>query len=214
MNFYNIADAQIDDLILPKANFANTTNTSLSFWMAHRQYATTYIDQLEVDVSTDCGATWTQKWMKSGTTLATNSTVLGSGAYTAPVAGDWRLETIDLTSYNGQADVMIRFRATSGYGNNAFVDDINLTGNITGFENPNLDVAVNLYPNPSNGTMFIANAENSTIEIIDIIGNVVYSKAIISNNEQLDLSGLANGSYLARITSQNNIASRNIVLAR
>ncbi|PIY03095.1 MAG: hypothetical protein COZ21_10745, partial [Bacteroidetes bacterium CG_4_10_14_3_um_filter_31_20] len=62
--------------------------------MAHRRYDATYSDKLEVDVSTNCGTSWVQKWMKSGATLATNTAFLTS-EYTSPVAGDWRQETVD-----------------------------------------------------------------------------------------------------------------------
>ena len=211
INFYSIAAGKLDDLILPKADFTNTTGSTMTFWVAYRQYASEN-DKLEVDVSTNCGSSWTQKWMKSGTTLKTG--VATTSAFTAPTAAEWRQETVDLAAYNGLTDVMIRIRATSAYGNNAFVDDINVTGNITGFENPTRDASINLFPNPSNGTMYLTNAENSSIEIFDMLGNLVYSKSIISNIEQLDLSSLSNGSYFARITNENNVATRNIVLAR
>jgi hypothetical protein len=214
IDFYNIASGKIDDLILPKADFTNTTGSTMTFWVAHRAYsATAELDKLEVDVSTNCGTTWIQKWVKSGSALTTGA-AMGTAAFTTPTSTEWRQETVDLAAYNGLTDVLIRIRATSDYGNNAFVDDINVTGNITGFENPTRDAAINLFPNPSNGTMYLTNAENSSIEIFDMLGNLVYSKSIVSNNEQLDLSSLANGSYFARITNENNVATRNIVLAR
>ena len=142
----------------------------------------------------------------------TNTNYLTS-EYTSPVAGDWRQETVDLTAYQGLTNIMIRFRATSGYGNNAFVDDINITG-ITGIDNNIISKQILLFPNPSNGELHVINAENSNIEIIDILGKVVYSALLNSNNEQLNLTSLSNGSYLARITNQQNVITRNIVLAR
>jgi len=212
MKFYNISSGDIDDLKLPLLDFTGYNSPVLTFWLAHRRYSTSYSDKLEVDVSTNCGTSWVQKWMKSGATLATNATLLTS-QYTSPVAGDWRQETVDLSAYQGMSNIMIRFRATSGYGNNAFVDDINITG-ITGIDNSILYKQILLYPNPSNGELFVLNAENSNIEIIDILGKVVYSALLNSNNEQLNLTSLSNGSYLARITNQQNVITRNIVLAR
>ncbi len=212
IDFYDINTGSIDDFQLPLVDFTGISNPTLTFWDANRRYSASYTDKLEVDVSTNCGTTWTQKWMHSGATLATNANFLTT-AYTAPVAGDWRQETVDLSSYANANNIMVRFRATSGYGNNAFVDDINLS-NLTNVENVINSRDINIYPNPSNGTMYITNAENFNIEIIDLLGKVVYSSSIISNNEQLNLSGLANGSYFAKITNQQNVVTRNIVLER
>ena len=212
MKFYNISSGDIDDLKLPLLDFTGYNSPTLTFWLAHRRYSASYSDKLEVDVSTNCGTSWVQKWIKSGATLATNTNYLTS-EYTSPVAGDWRQETVDLTAYQGLTNIMIRFRATSGYGNNAFVDDINITG-IAGIDNNIISKQILLFPNPSNGELHVINAENSNIEIIDILGKVVYSALLNSNNEQLNLTSLSNGSYLARITNQQNVITRNIVLAR
>lgn len=84
----------------------------------------------------------------------------------------------------------------------------------TGILEGDFNASINVFPNPSNGDLYITNAENSTIQIIDMLGKVVYSSSLVTNNEQLDLSNLSNGSYLARITNENNVATRNIVLAR
>ncbi len=212
MEFYSISTGKIDDLKLPLLDFTGYNSPTLTFWLAHRRYSTSYSDKLEVDVSSNCGTSWTQKWMKSGATLATNATALTS-EYTSPVAGDWRQETVDLSAYQGMSNIMIRFRATSGYGNNAFVDDINITG-ITGIDNNEFSANVSVFPNPSNGDLFVLNAENSTIEIIDVLGKIVYSSVLNTNSEQLNLSSLSNGSYLARISNQKNVITRNIILAR
>lgn len=212
MEFYNISTTgSTDNLMLPLLDFTGYNSPALTFWVAHRRYDATYSDKLEVDVSTNCGTSWVQKWMKAGANLATNAAFLTS-QYTSPAAGDWRLETVDLSAYQGLSDIMIRFKATSGYGNNAFVDDINISG-ITGIENNALK-QISLYPNPSNGDLYITNAENSTVQIIDILGKIVYSTEIVSDFEFLNLENLSNGSYIARISNQNNIVTRNIVLAR
>lgn len=211
INFYTIASGKIDDLILPLVDFTNTTNSSMTFWVAYRQYSNEN-DKLEVDVSTNCGTSWTQKWMKSGTTLKTGAAM--TSAFTNPTSAEWRQETVDLSSYNGQNNVMIRIRSTSAYGNNAFVDDINVTGLMTGFENQGIEAAISLFPNPSNGKMYITNAENSTIELFDMIGNMVYSNVVVSDNEQLNFSEISAGSYFVRISNEKIITTRSIVLVK
>jgi hypothetical protein len=84
----------------------------------------------------------------------------------------------------------------------------------SGISDSEFGAMINLFPNPSNGNMYITQADNSTLEIIDVLGNIVFTQAIVTNNEQLDLSGLSNGSYIARITNDKNVISKNIVLVK
>ena len=56
-------------LVFEKRDFSGTT-AQLSFTHAYAQYQNE-ADKLKISVSTDCGATWTSVWEKSGTALAT-----------------------------------------------------------------------------------------------------------------------------------------------
>ena len=49
------------------------------------------------------------------------------GSYTSPSSADWRKDTINLTSYAGQS-VIVDFRNVGHYGNDLFVDNINISG--------------------------------------------------------------------------------------
>lgn len=210
IDFYNISSGNYDDFILPLLTFENATNPQLTFYIAHRRYSASYSDKLQVDVSTNCGQTWTQKWMKSGAQLATNSNYLTS-EYTSPTSTDWRLETVDLSSYQGMSNILIRFRATSGYGNNLFVDEINLTGT-TYNETISLSNDIEIYPNPAQNSFFITNAQNSTIEIIDIAGQLVHSEQITDALHHINLNNVSNGTYFVKIISKNQVSIKKLVI--
>jgi thiol-disulfide isomerase/thioredoxin len=210
IDFYNISSGNYDDFILPLLNFSNITNPQLTFWLAHRRYSASYSDKLEVDVSTNCGQTWTQKWMKSGDNLATNPNFLTS-EYLNPVSSDWRQETVDLSAYQGMNNILIRFRATSGYGNNCFVDDINITGT-SGNEITNLTSFIEIFPNPAQNSMFITNAQNSTIQLIDLVGNVIITKNINQSLEEIPTSNLSNGTYIVKIINNNNTFVKKVII--
>lgn len=122
---YSINDATNDELRLPKADIAAYSSAQLTFDVAYAPYDATNYDGLEVLVSTDCGGTFTSVYSKSNTTLATASAT--TNAFT-PTASQWRSETVDLTSYVGNSSVWIVFRNLAGYGNNLYVDNINVTG--------------------------------------------------------------------------------------
>ncbi len=114
-----------DEIRLPKADIAAYSSASLVFDVAYAPYDATNFDGLEVLVSTNCGGTFTSVYSKSNTTLATASATQNAFV---PTAAQWRSETVDLTPYVGNSSVWIAFRNLSGFGNNIYVDNINVTG--------------------------------------------------------------------------------------
>jgi len=123
---YNNSEGQVDYLSLPKVNASLASNDSLilTFFYAYRQYANGYNDKLEVVVSTDCGDTWTAVWSKAGAALATASGYTTSSF--KPTANQWSFAKIILSQYLGQ-DVIFAFRSTSDWGQNIYIDDVNLS---------------------------------------------------------------------------------------
>lgn len=121
-------------LNLPVINFAagNYDVAYLTFHYAFRAYNATSGDSLAVQISTDCGASWTTLWARGRQGLATNGTFTTAefGSTAAPVlASDWTQTpiNINLNAYRN-GPIYIRFRARSGYGNNLYLDDINIIG--------------------------------------------------------------------------------------
>lgn len=123
MDFYSIQSGT-DELFMPTADLNSAGSATLTFDVAYAPYTDpAYVDELHVYVSDDCGATWNEVYNKSGSTLSTAPA--SSSAYT-PTSSQWRTETVNLTPYVGN-DVLIKFTAISGYGNNLYVDNVNLT---------------------------------------------------------------------------------------
>src|SRR6185437_1975624 len=85
-----------------------------------------YNDSLNVLVSNDCGATFTSFFNKAGAALATAGS--SSNGYFTPAAGDWKTQKITVDgSLLTSGNIIIAFRNTSDYGNNMFIDNINIT---------------------------------------------------------------------------------------
>jgi PKD repeat protein len=114
-----------DEMWSPKYNLATVATCTLSFDVAYARYNAQYSDTLAVLVSTDCGQTFTQVWMQGGTTLATAPD--NTNAFT-PTATQWKTEVVNLNSYAGQATFMVVFQNRGRWGNNVYVDNINLQG--------------------------------------------------------------------------------------
>ena len=88
----------------------------------------------------------------------------------------------------------------------AFVDNFRFTDSETpevlSVNNFELDNSISLYPNPARSTFTISTKENITIDyvsIFNILGERVAQSAASLNN-QYDVSGLASGLYVIRIT--------------
>jgi phosphopantetheine adenylyltransferase len=66
------------------------------------------------------------------------------------------------------------------------------------------EVTVNVQPNPASDYAIITlnNADNGTIRIVDVLGNVV-SKETISGTKKIDLSNFRNGVYFITIETSN-----------
>jgi PKD repeat protein len=128
---FNVNDiGNSDEMRTPKLNFTGLSSAQLTFSVAYAAYSATYVDGLEVGISTDCGTTWNTVYSKGGATVAAGNLPTANAQTTIflPTATQWRTETVDLTTYIGQNGVILAFRNIAGYGNALYVDNINITG--------------------------------------------------------------------------------------
>ena len=123
---YNLdAAGARDEMWCPRLTFAALSTCTLTFDVSYARYDATYTDTLQAMISTDCGATWTQIWIKGGTTLAT---VPDQTTQFTPTNAQWRAESVNLNTYVGSSSVIVKFVNRGHYGNCLFVDNINITG--------------------------------------------------------------------------------------
>lgn len=128
MDFYGYSTVGAkDELISLPLDFTGMANVEMIYDVAYRQYTSSTHDSLNIYVSTDCGSTWTlvQARGEDGTqNFATGAPL--TAAFTPSSASDWRTDTLDLSAYDGMDDVRIMFEGVSDYGNNLYLDNINV----------------------------------------------------------------------------------------
>ena len=207
MPFYSSPAGSVDELILPPVNATTLmpAGAKLTFMVAHatvkistNKYSS---DTLQVQMSRNCGDTWSTVWQKSGVSLSTGAST--SQQY-VPVAGQWRTETINIDSFTNEANLLIRFVGRSNYGNNVYVDKINLTGTTTATD-PQAVSAIQLAPNPASTEARISTSGAiRSVELIDVTGARMQASWQLtgSSSAVLDLKTLANGIYLVRVTTE------------
>ncbi len=208
--FYSAADGTIDDLYAPKFDFTNAiVGSQLTFEVAHAPYSATYNDRIQVRVSSNCGASWTIVYDKAGATLATAP--ITTSAYN-PTASQWRLETVSLDPFIGSADLLVQFRAISAYGNNAYVDNVNITDGNVSVPVTLFQSGVELYPNPAKNEAYLnanlSKAADLQVNIMNSIGALVKTYNFTSVTNQilkLDLTGLAKGTYVVNVSNGSDV---------
>jgi subtilisin family serine protease/PKD repeat protein len=143
---YNNSD-QRDAIISPKISLIGYASAEMTFDHAYRRLNPSTNDTLIIYVSSDCGQTWNREFVEAENgsgSLATASTSVN--LFTPSVPQDWCFGggagsdcfVIDLNAYLGQ-DILVKFETYKAEddGNNIYIDNINITGEI----DPNFIVA-------------------------------------------------------------------------
>jgi hypothetical protein len=217
MDFYNSTNGRIDELFVKKLDLTGLGGTaSMGFDVAYKQYSTEN-DRLEVFVSTNCGTNWTSVFNKAGSVLSTSPG--GQTSAFVPNASQWRAESVDLTSYLGMSEVLVKFKATSNYGNNLYVDNINIL--TVGMAEATLDKAINLYPTLTTGVVNLEasfdKTQNLTVSVFNTMGQEVSTQSYqktLGGSFVIDLSNVANGNYSVRIMTDEAAITKQISVAK
>lgn len=82
----------------------------------------------------------------------------------------------------------------------------------TGITNTELDKNYNVYPNPSNGNVFIESVQNNNfnIKVYDALGKLVETNQ--TNADKYYLNNLEKGIYLVQIMSEEGIVNKKIIV--
>ncbi len=70
--------------------------------------------------------------------------------------------------------------------------------------------ATTIYPNPASNEFYINSTENVEVSIYDMLGKVVISKEVDSNNA-IEISSLKSGIYLVKIVSNGKISQHRLI---
>ena len=217
---YQVTD-QKDYLRLPIVNISNVDSAFISFQVAAAVYsnpsdAGNAWDTLEVLVSADCGKTYTSVYKKWGENLITRQGSTATDYF--PSASEWRKDSVDISSFIAQGNVMLAFRNTNEWENNIFLDDINVR---TVTVNPNLKERGFLAtPNPTKGQLTVQFYPQPDklkgIAIFSSIGQRITETLIpagqANNSYSYDLSHFAPGIYIVRAYFTDKTITKKILV--
>ena len=188
-------------------DFGGIADPQLTFDVAYANYSGRS-DGLGIDISTDCGSNFIPSvYLKAGATLATAPS--SNSDWEPTQATHWRRDTLSLSAFSDSL-VMIRFVNINDYGNNLYIDNINLESVL----NPEVSdqlrpVTLALFPNPSNGiyTLEMNNlaSKELQLEVFDVNGRKIseqtYSNTSSAFKTTIDLREQVTGIYFLRVSN-------------
>ena len=139
-----------------------------------------------------------------------------------PTATQWRTDTVNLSTYIGQPEVMIAFQNRGNYGNVLYLDNINLNASLITTPVPSITSeefsGFNVYPNPANekiNIVFNSQLENvKSVVIRDNLGRVVYENDHLNslNEQTIDVSKFSKGLYFISVESNKKTFTKKVIL--
>lgn len=183
-------------LVSPRVSLNNIINPSLSYYTAYSGYEG-QSDGFRVEVSTNCGASWQILYEGFGDDIVTTSP--NNDWYQPSNCNQWSQRVIPLDDFIGDT-VMFRFAAINGYGNNFYLDNINISGQPNSVDDQPV-LLTDIYPNPGTGQFFLRTEEKGiSLTVYTPTGQQVYSNQYTQGTHEFNLN-VAAGVYFARVAT-------------
>ena len=129
---------------------------------------------------------------------------------------------MDLTAQGAQfktAGVRFKFAVTSSkLGNNFYIDNFNLGNSVLGIDASALDMAIDLYPNPTKDNALLDISAEKPEKIAVVLNDLLGNKIIDLFNGEIDVnkkitiptSSLSSGMYIVQIQSNGKIIQKKL----
>lgn len=184
----------IDALITPVFDLSNHSTVTLSFDVAYARYFGNnqyFTDSLQVMVSTDCGQNFNQTVFNQGGEVLETGTARGNPF--TPTANEWQNKSIDLSVFAGQPNVAIAFVNKSGWGNNIYLDNINI--------NTENECTLEYTISKTDETSFGANDGTATVSVTN--GDAPFSYQWSNGATTASIQNLSPNTYNVTVSDAN-----------
>jgi PKD repeat protein len=228
MNAFGNYAQDIDVMMSPSFDFTAAQNQQFTFNLASASTSTVsseITDELRVFFSTNCGSSWLQRAVYTGTTLINNPAT--TSAFFPNSSTVWSQKSITIPALFQTSNVLVKFQYKSSFvSNNLYIDDINISSQTVGINENNIaNLNFMVFPNPSNDKATISYQLNSEanvgIQVIDVLGKMVYQKNTISQasghySEVLSKNelNLNTGVYFVKLLINNKIHVQKLIISK
>ena len=221
MNFFSYYSLNArDQLVSPPVNLSDIVEPELNFQYAYAQRFS-QTDSLIVYASDDCGETWNRIYANGPDGSGIFATSPGASTFFEPTSHeDWcgqgygaECVSIDLTAYAFQPNVMFMFEGVNRFGNNLYIDDIEIPMPV-GIESIVADeTQLMIYPNPANSNISIQiNVDEiASVEILNAEGKIVHQQNM-RGQTNIDTGSLNRGLYVVKVKTEQQIFIKKLIL--
>jgi hypothetical protein len=177
-------------------------------------------DRLQIQVSTNCGETYTTVWNQAGASLRTAPELNTDPGFFVPQTSQWRNIEIPLDDYVGE-DIVIRVFVTSDWGDMLYIDnftvetpsnvgDITFTGNVSIAPNPANHIA--------NINFELTESADVSMRIFDMAGRLVQQEKIGNHingmfTHSINTSIMNSGLYIVELTVGYALVQKKLVVS-
>ena len=115
-------------------------------------------------------------------------------------------------------NLVVQFLTTNGYGNNLFIDNIQIAATPEVGINTVKNQKIMIYPNPTSGSVTVYSGqkvEDLTFTLFNAQGSMVYNHNIKSTpmlSETLNFGNLPKGVYLVKIAGNNTSEQHKLII--
>jgi hypothetical protein len=205
-----------DGLVTFPFNLSGNEVAQLKFNVAYARRNNNTSDSLIIYASVDCGMNWKKIYSKGGNLLATAPTTASAFI---PADSNWRTEIVSLSPYAHYPSVMLKFENKSDWGNNLYIDDINLEFLPSFVAEHTTSPDIRIYPNPNNGRFIMSIINNLSalvyVEVVDITGKLILKQTFETTGniqQQFDLPEQKSGLYIIKISDGKHTTHKRIFI--
>ncbi|MBO4488492.1 MAG: choice-of-anchor J domain-containing protein [Bacteroidales bacterium] len=191
--FYNSDNSAEDWLISPEITLPNDAHAGFEYAIASASYP----EKFSVWVIPEGGS------VSSAVNVSPTQAVSTTGLQT---------KSVDLSAYSNQTvkvAIKVESNADMYY---IYFDNFQVTEG-AGIEDVENNIVV--YPNPASNMLNVtANSNIQSVEVLNMMGQIVMSQNANDTHTQVNVSSLANGVYMVKVNTENGVINQKFTVAR
>ncbi|MDG2138574.1 MAG: PKD domain-containing protein [Flavobacteriales bacterium] len=180
----------------------------LTYDYSYSGFSGAHSDGFRIDISNDCGSSWDSIFSAYGSDLATTSY---QTSVWYPTCNSWKTDSINLTNLGYINDtIMIRFVAINDYGNQFYMDNVNIKGDNILSDNLTQNPKLHLFPNPNNGLFTVlTDYKNLNYTVFNLIGEEIKKGQL---NNKINLSEIKSGVYFIIFKNKQTTINKKFIV--